>query len=40
MQALWTPSTSPINEVAALQQRFRIAVLKRPLAQLGDDRLL
>ena len=40
MQALWTPSTSPISEVAAAHQRLGVAVLQRPLAELGDDRLL
>ena len=40
MQALWMPSTSPISAVTAAHQLLRVAVLQRPLAELGDDRLL
>ena len=40
MQALWTPSISPISEIGGAHQRVGVAVLQRPLAELGDHRLL
>ncbi len=40
MQALWTPSTSPISAGGGAHQRLRVAVLQGPLAQPGDDGLL